>query len=255
LRIVIAATQRVFASALGSLLRRAGHDVAGYAIDLGAAPDIIVREHANACVVDADMPWEPGAISLAMAVCPGTAFVVLADAPGSAGLSRALSAGVHGAVLKSDEFVEFLRVLTGACARVTRRPVGGAVVSMSVQAGRRTIRAGRHDPEMARSLTPREREVLARLVQGESTSTMARSMGVRLSTTRTHVDSVLIKLGVHSRLEAVALAVREGIVDVTVSGTGRDRASGRPALGNANQAAHRRLPPGLFPGLGGAFRW
>jgi two-component system, NarL family, nitrate/nitrite response regulator NarL len=43
---------------------------------------------------------------------------------------------------------------------------------------------------------------------------MARSMGVRLSTTRTHIDSVLIKLGVHSRLEAVAYAVREGIVEV-----------------------------------------
>jgi DNA-binding NarL/FixJ family response regulator len=63
-------------------------------------------------------------------------------------------------------------------------------------------------------LTPREREVLARLVRGESTTGMARSMGVRLSTTRTHVDSVLIKLGVHSRLEAVAYAVREGIVDL-----------------------------------------
>jgi two-component system nitrate/nitrite response regulator NarL len=43
---------------------------------------------------------------------------------------------------------------------------------------------------------------------------MARSMGVRLSTLRTHIDSVLIKLGVHSRLEAVAYAVREGIVEV-----------------------------------------
>jgi two-component system nitrate/nitrite response regulator NarL len=39
-------------------------------------------------------------------------------------------------------------------------------------------------------------------------------MGVRLSTLRTHIDSVLIKLGVHSRLEAVAYAVREGIIEV-----------------------------------------
>ena len=56
--------------------------------------------------------------------------------------------------------------------------------------------------------------MLARLVHGEGTTSMARSMGVRLSTTRTHIDSVLIKLGVHSRLEAVAYAVREGIIDV-----------------------------------------
>jgi two-component system, NarL family, nitrate/nitrite response regulator NarL len=56
--------------------------------------------------------------------------------------------------------------------------------------------------------------VLARLVHGEGTTSMARSMGVQLSTIRTYIDSVLIKLGVHSRLEAVAYAVREGIIDV-----------------------------------------
>lgn len=255
MKIVIAAAHSVFASALGSLLRRASHDIVGYAADLGAAADIITREQADACVLDADMPWEPGAVSLAMAVCPATAFVVMADAEELAGLSCVLSAGVHGAVLKSDEFVEVLRVLTGACARAARRPVGGAVLSMSVQAARRTIRAGRRYPQMTCSLTAREREVLARLVRGESTSAMARSMGVRLSTTRTHVDSVLLKLGVHSRLEAVALAVREGIVDVADGGTGSDRASdGRPAAGYADQAAHRRLPSGLLPGPRGAFR-
>jgi len=72
-------------------------------------------------------------------------------------------------------------------------------------------------PALDHLLTPREREVLARLVHGESTTSMARSMGVRLSTLRTHIDSVLIKLGVHSRLEAVAYAVREGIVEVHAS--------------------------------------
>lgn len=232
MRIVIAATHRVFASALGALLRRSGHDIVGYATVLDAVADILTREQVGACVVDADMPWELEAISQAKAMSPGTAFVVLADAVGSAGLGRALSVGVHGAVLKSDDFIEFLRVLTDACGRVATRSVGGAVLSLSVQAARRTIRPGPYHPEMARSLTPREREVLARLVRGESTSDMARSMGVRLSTTRTHVDSVLIKLGVHSRLEAVALAVREGIVYVADSGTGWDRTSRRASADN-----------------------
>jgi hypothetical protein len=39
-------------------------------------------------------------------------------------------------------------------------------------------------------------------------------MGVRVSTARSHVDALLTKLGAHSRLEAVAYAVREGLVDV-----------------------------------------
>jgi two-component system nitrate/nitrite response regulator NarL len=240
LRIVIAAAHRVFGSAVGALLRRSGHDIVGYATALGAVADILAGAQAAACVVDADMPWEPGAIGTAKAVSPGTAFVVLADAVGSEGLSRALSAGVHGAVLKSDDFTEFLRVLTGACARAAARQGAGAVLSQSVRAARRTIRPRLGHPEMARLLTPREREVLARLARGESTSAIARSMGVRLSTTRTHVDSVLVKFGVHSRLEAVALAVREGIVDVTDNGSGWNRASGRPVTGNADEAAHRR---------------
>lgn len=214
MRIVIAAAHRVFASALGSLLRRSGHNVAGYAIGFGAAADLVARVQADACVLDADMLCEPGVIGVVMEAAPGTAFVVLADATDSAGLFLALSEGVHGAALKSDDFAEFLRVLTGARAHTGRRGPGGTVLSLSAQAVRRTVPNGQRCPNLARSLTPREREVLARLVQGESTSAMARSMGVRLSTTRSHIDSLLIKLGVHSRLEAIALAVREGIVDV-----------------------------------------
>jgi DNA-binding NarL/FixJ family response regulator len=56
---------------------------------------------------------------------------------------------------------------------------------------------------------------IARLVRGEGTTMIASSMGVRVSTARTHVDAVLTKLGVHTRLEAVAHAVREGIVDAS----------------------------------------
>lgn len=239
MKIVIAATHRVFASTLGLMLRRSGHDVVGYAMDLDAVADIITRERADACLVDADMRWESDAISLAMTISPGTAFIGLADGKGSAGLGRALSAGVHGAVLKSDDFIELLRVLTAARARVSRRSAVGPVLSQSVHAVRRRMRAG-CPPEMTCSLTPREREVLARLVRGESTTVMARAMGVRVSTARTHIDSVLMKLGAHSRIEAVARAVREEIVDVAGGGTGQDPTSGRPAADYAHQPAHRR---------------
>jgi DNA-binding NarL/FixJ family response regulator len=88
------------------------------------------------------------------------------------------------------------------------------MLSLSVQAAHRPVRHSMRYPALDHLLTPREREVLARLVHGEGTTSMARSMGVQLSTIRTYIDSVLIKLGVHSRLEAVAYAVREGIIDV-----------------------------------------
>ena len=149
-----------------------------------------------------------------MASSPRTAFVVLADSPGSVGFAGTLAAGVHGAALKTDDFVEVMRVLTAAVTRLARRGGEAAVLSLSAQAVHRPVRHSLRYPALDHLLTPREREVLARLVRGESTTGMARSMGVRLSTTRTHIDSVLIKLGVHSRLEAVACAVREGLVDI-----------------------------------------
>jgi two-component system nitrate/nitrite response regulator NarL len=213
---VIADAHRIFADALESLLRRSGHDVAGCVAGLDAAMDLVLREHADACVLDADLAGNgpPGALREAIAGAHGTAFVVLADSAESTGFAGTLAAGVHGAALKTDDFIEVLRVLTGAAGRLARRAPGGAVLSLAAQAAHRPVRHSPRYPALDQLLTPREREVLARLVRGESTTSMATSMGVRLSTTRTHIDSVLIKLGVHSRLEAVAYAVREGIVDV-----------------------------------------
>jgi hypothetical protein len=66
-------------------------------------------------------------------------------------------------------------------------------------------------------------------------------MGVRVSTARTHVNAVLTKLGVHSRLEAVAVAVREALVDIDEF---IDIEAGpdwpRVVTGHVHQAAHRR---------------
>jgi two-component system, NarL family, nitrate/nitrite response regulator NarL len=61
-------------------------------------------------------------------------------------------------------------------------------------------------------LTPREREILARIVGGESTKQMARAMNITTGTASMYVRSVLTKLGVHSRLQAAALVRREGLL-------------------------------------------
>ena len=217
---MIADAHRIFAGALESLLRRSGHDVVDCVAALDAVINVVARQQPDACVLDAGLAGncQPGELREAMAGSARTAFVVLADSPESASFVGALAAGVHGAALKTDDFAEVLRVLTGAAGRMARLTTGGTVLSLSAQAAHRPVRCGRRYPALDHLLTPREREVLARLVDGESTASMARSMGVRLSTTRTHIDSVLIKLGVHSRLEAVAHAVREGMIDIPVGG-------------------------------------
>lgn len=65
--------------------------------------------------------------------------------------------------------------------------------------------------ELAHHLTPREDDVLRRIVRGEPTSQMAVQMGVSVSTVRSHVQNVLGKLGVNSRLAAIAFALNYGL--------------------------------------------
>jgi len=217
MRIVIADEHRVFAEAVTSLLKMAGHQVVACATELDVAAKIIESEQVDACVMDLSLPGAAQFSSLKglVARAPGTAFVVLADSADAESLASAIAAGVRGVALKSDDFVEILRVLTGAASgRASSRVAGSAVLSLSAQTGLRPRGRARQGHERAQFLTQREREALARLVRGESTTSMARSMGVRVSTARSHVDAVLTKLNAHSRLEAVAYAVREGLVDV-----------------------------------------
>jgi len=63
------------------------------------------------------------------------------------------------------------------------------------------------------NLTPREREVLALLVEGLDQDRIAAALVISPETARTHLQRVLRKLGVHSRVEAVALVARTGLAD------------------------------------------
>ena len=95
----------------------------------------------------------------------------------------------------------------------------GAAVASATQ-GLLTLPAGSTeavDPEVAMTLppeplTPRELEILRLLAGGDSNKTMANRLGISVHTVKFHVSSILDKLGVSSRTEAVALGLRLGIV-------------------------------------------
>jgi PAS domain S-box-containing protein len=84
----------------------------------------------------------------------------------------------------------------------TRRAIG-EVIGISGAAG--------HDAALGR-LTRREMEVLQLLATGLTTPGMAGALGLSKTTVRNHVEHLLAKLGVHSRLEAVVYAARHGLV-------------------------------------------
>ena len=72
--------------------------------------------------------------------------------------------------------------------------------------------AGAHARRLVSLLTEREIECLSLLVEGVSTREMERRLGIATLTVRSHVQSMLSKLGVHSRLEAASLAVRHDLL-------------------------------------------
>jgi two-component system, NarL family, nitrate/nitrite response regulator NarL len=219
MKIVICDGHRVFADALASLLHGAGHEVIGSVVSLEEAGETCERAQVDACIVDL-RPTRTGRrpdIEQAVRSAPGTAFVALSASADAATLQQAAAAGAGGLALKGDDFGEFLRVLTDTVSshESGTGPAPAKQVALS-RSARSALRAGEGvTAGPSQFLTEREWEALGRLVRGESTASMARAMGVRVSTARTHIDAVLSKLGAHSRLEAVAYAVREGLVDTS----------------------------------------
>jgi DNA-binding NarL/FixJ family response regulator len=105
----------------------------------------------------------------------------------------------------------------GACrgpvlVDAVRRAALGEVVLPASLVARLLPRLRSVPYRMGADLTARERDVLGLLVTGMATRDVATHLGISFATTRNHIQGVLSKLGAHSKLEAVAVALREGIV-------------------------------------------
>ena len=112
----------------------------------------------------------------------------------------AMKAGAAGWISTGDGFDRLVYLL--------RQPTGKVPVDRA-----RTARVTTSARDLHR-LTAREAEVLDGLARGASTSALASALHVSHATARTHVHSVLAKLGVHTRLEAVAYAVQHQLINV-----------------------------------------
>ena len=151
-------------------------------------------------------------LELAQAVLerhPRTKVLMVSATDDPAIVSAALDLGVSGFTRKDqriDGIVQILERVAAGEVAVDPELLRDAVRHLKapdVDQAERTLRY----------LTPREREVLRRIVEGESTKQIARAMDIAQSTARTHVQNVLVKLGAHSRVEASAIVARVGAVD------------------------------------------
>ncbi|EME99502.1 LuxR family two component transcriptional regulator [Streptomyces mobaraensis NBRC 13819 = DSM 40847] len=205
----------------------------GLRMILGTAPDIdvvadcgggdavatVLARTPDVVLLDVRMPDVSGLTVLralrAAPEPPAVAMLTTFDADEY--LAAALRGGAAGFLLKDtdpDQLVRAVRTLAAGGSvldpGVTRTVIGGYLA-----AG-----AGASAAEAVRSLTPREREVLAHVGAGLANPQIAERMGLAPSTVKDHVRAVLGKLGGINRVQAAVVADRAGLVPVPRPGDG-----------------------------------
>lgn len=213
MRVLICDDHVVFADSVAHLLTSRGLDVVAITYEPLEAVRQLAITHVDVCILDLMF----GSTSVvqhlpALRVAAPTAkLMVLTAALDIAGTAACRAAGVVGFAEKRQSANEIVAIINqvaegrSAVPRIAR-------VSSTRPSGETPIEALHR---LAAFLTPREREVLSALVRGQDTTGLAKSLGISRATARSHVQSMISKLNVHSRLEAATAAVRSGLLDPT----------------------------------------
>mgnify|MGYP000890345424 FL=1 len=125
-----------------------------------------------------------------------------------------LRAGASGFLLKDTrpaELIEAIRTVASGEAVVSPRITRRMLEMFAGQLPSGATASGQVDPRIA-SLTPRETEILRLVARGMSNAEIAAELVVSATTVKTHVGSVLAKLGVRDRVQAVVVAYETGLV-------------------------------------------
>jgi two-component system, NarL family, response regulator LiaR len=160
----------------------------------------------NVVLMDLVMPNMNGAeaTEAILRSCPDMKVIALTSYKDQALVEAALKAGAIGYLLKNVEADELAKAIRQAYAgQPTLAPEAAQVL---IQASRQPYKPGI-------DLTEREREVLILLVEGRTNPEIAEILVVTKSTIKFHVSSILHKLQVSTRTEAVAKALQEGLLD------------------------------------------
>jgi two-component system, NarL family, response regulator LiaR len=170
-----------------------------------ACPDVVL--------MDIDLPGMDGieATKRILERCPEARVVVVTAFQQSKVMVKAIEAGACGFLPKVRAANELVKVIRLAAA--------GEMVLPSTQFAEvfsdlRWAWERAKDARPDSALTDREVAVLQAFAEGKSTVEVARELSVSVSTVHSYMKKILAKLGVHSKLQAVMLAIREGIVHV-----------------------------------------
>lgn len=171
-------------------------EVVGRAATASRALDVTRERAPDVVVVGSTLPDASGAelTGSVRHALPGTAVVALGRSDDAVERADALAAGASVFVWKGQRVEALLDAI--------RLAATGALPPAAAPPG----------PRVGADLTVREREVLGLLAEGLSTEEIVDHLVLSPHTVRNHIRSVLAKLGAHSRLEAVAVAARAGLI-------------------------------------------
>jgi two-component system nitrate/nitrite response regulator NarL len=180
--------------------------VRGIATSLEALEALATTRSADVLLLDQRLCEAGVAASLrrVRTFCPESRVLMLTAGPNEAAAVDAFEAGCAGVVPKTFSLDELVDAVRGAAS--------GELRLDSDMLARLVPRLSRSYREPGANLTLREREVLKLVAEGLSTSDMAARLVVTTNTVRNHVQAILTKLGAHSKLEAVVIANRGGLL-------------------------------------------
>ncbi len=211
IRVALADDQELVRTGFRLILESEGDlTVAGEAEDGAQAVELVRRERPDVVLMDVRMPVLDGIAATARIVAAGlpTRVLMLTTFDLDEVVFEALRAGAAGFLLKTgpaDELVRAVRVVAS----------GESLLSPSVT--RRLVeefarRPSGAPPAAVDELTPRELDVLRLIARGRSNAEIAAELVVEPSTVKSHVASILAKLGLRDRVQAVVAAYESGLI-------------------------------------------
>lgn len=220
-RVLIADDHALVREALRRGLEAAGCTVVGEASDGTEAVELAAMHHPDVVLMDISMPTMSGILATRKirASHPEIAVIMLSMYADDSALSAARVAGAAGFLVKdstTDQIVAAIdRLMAGqaafhAVADVQSTP-GGEALCWPPAASLTGTAAG----EKSAPLTRREEELLRVLATGVSLTEAARLLYISVKTVKNHLSSIYQKFGCHDRAQAVLLAARMGIIQIT----------------------------------------
>jgi len=205
IRVMVVDDHRLFRRALVALLALdRGVNVVGQAGDAGEAVRQAQALQPELILLDVDLPGASGiqALGSLREVCPQVRILMLSVSEDEGDLQAALRGGANGYLLKTMESDDLSRAIQRAAR-------GEAVVSPEmttklVAALQQPAAAPAGDPSAP--LSPREQEVLQQIARGASNKEIARTLNIAETTVKIHVQHILRKLGLTSRVQAAVFA-------------------------------------------------